>query len=477
VSASGTLPATDRSFAARLEFGTATTSQPPPAHGVTIGGRMAVLDAGGWLELTVGGAGATSGLVQGVGVQVADFQLSSRHFPDTRLEIQTDVAGTRLRLDGEALSGTIVLPADDLASRGIRAQFERVHWPEPPADAPDASTFTNVAPAALPPLHIAIEDFHLGSASFGAAQFESTPFPGGMRIDRLAAQSPNIRMSASGQWTGAANDSRSELAIELVAHNLGQMMAALGFPGLIDGGDTRATIDASFAGPPSAFALAKLDGTLAIEVGEGRILDVEPGAGRIFGLFSLTEVPRRLSLDFSDFFRSGLSFNSISGRFVLAEGNAWTDDLKIESPAADVLVTGRTGLRAKDYDQYMEVTPHAGATLPIMGAIAAGPVGAAAGLVMQGILNKPIGKAVERRYHVTGPWEKPEITQVPRSRAGGRDGQAAMPAMPEVSPRKGEAPSGDAGTATEPATTPAPAPESVPWDVLPDPARLHRSRL
>jgi uncharacterized protein (TIGR02099 family) len=412
VAATGVLPAVDRPFAARLEFGTAAATQPPPALGITIGGHMPVLDAGAWLDLAVGGAGATSGLVRGIDVEAADLQLASRHFADTRVAVQADADATRLRLDGEALSGTIDLPAANLVGRGIRADFARVHWPEPPPDAPDAGAFTNVAPAALPPLHIAIGDFRLGSASFGAAQFESTPDPGGMRIDRLAAQSPNISMSASGRWTGAASDSRSQLTIELVAQNLGQMMDALGFPGLIDGGDTRATIDAGFAGPPTAFARAKLDGTLAIEVGEGRILDVEPGAGRIFGLFSLTEIPRRLSLDFSDFFRSGLAFNSISGRFRLADGNAWTDDLKIESPAADVLVTGRTGLRAKDYDQYMDVTPHAGATLPIVGAIAAGPVGAAAGLVLQGVLGKGIGKATGSRYKVTGSWEKPEITLV-----------------------------------------------------------------
>ena len=60
----------------------------------------------------------------------------------------------------------------------------------------------------------------------------------------------------------------------------------------------------------------------------------------------------------------------------------------------------------------MLVTPHASATLPLVGAIAAGPVGAAAGLVLQGVLGKGIGKATGSRYKVTGSWEKPEITLV-----------------------------------------------------------------
>ncbi len=191
------------------------------------------------------------------------------------------------------------------------------------------------------------------------------------------------------------------------------MMDALGFPGIIDGGQTTADFDAIWPGPPSSFAMSKLEtGAITLKVAEGRILEVKPGVGRIFGLLSLSEIPRRLTLDFSDFFQSGLGFNSITGTFGLDNGNAYTSDLVIKSPAADITITGRTGLRAKDYDQEMVVSPHTGATLPLVGAIAAGPVGAAAGLVLQGMLGKPIGKATGSHYKVTGSWEKPDITAV-----------------------------------------------------------------
>jgi len=230
------------------------------------------------------------------------------------------------------------------------------------------------------------------------------------------------------------------MKIELTAQNLGKMMEALGFPGLIDGGTTRATIDAAWPGSPSAFAVPKLDGTLGVDVAEGRILDVEPGAGRIFGLFSLGEIRRRLSLDFSDFTQKGLSFNSITGTFRLGAGNAITDDLTIKSPAADITVKGRTGLRAKDYDQVMLVVPHAGSTLPVVGALAAGPVGAAAGLVIQGILNKPLGKAVGSRYQVTGSWDKPKITLIAREKPGLGNGESGIgkkkPVLPKGEPNQ-----------------------------------------
>ncbi|MET0232564.1 MAG: AsmA-like C-terminal region-containing protein [Rhodanobacteraceae bacterium] len=255
----------------------------------------------------------------------------------------------------------------------------------------------------------------LGKASFGAAEFDSHPTADGMRVEKLESRSPNVNMTATGDWNGTEQRSSSHLTVRLTAQNLGHMMDALGFPGLIDGGETTADIDAIWPGPPSAFALAKLEtGAITLNVSEGRILEVEPGAGRFFGLLSLSEIPRRLSLDFSDFFRSGLSFNSITGTFGIDKGNAYTSNLVIKSPAADIAVTGRTGLRAKDYDQQLAVTAHTGATLPIVGALAAGPVGAAAGLVLQGVLGKPMGKALGSTYRVTGSWEKPVVTVVSR---------------------------------------------------------------
>ena len=105
--------------------------------------------------------------------------------------------------------------------------------------------------------------------------------------------------------------------------------------------------------------------------------------------------------------------------------------VRIDSPAAEIIVSGRTGLRTKDYDQLMDVRARAGATLPIVGALAAGPVGAAAGLVMQGIFNKPIGKAVARRYKVSGSWDKPQITLLSRTKAGKRPD---APQLPEPEP-------------------------------------------
>ena len=136
-----------------------------------------------------------------------------------------------------------------------------------------------------------------------------------------------------------------------------------------------------------------------------------------------------------------MSFNSVDGTFTLEGGNATTDDLTIVSPAADIAISGRTGLRSKDYDQEMVVTPRAGVALPVVGALAGGPVGAAAGLVVQSLLGRKINRAASSTYRVTGSWEKPEIVLISKNET--RNAAADSPqdaAPPSTQPESAPAP-------------------------------------
>jgi uncharacterized protein YhdP len=135
-----------------------------------------------------------------------------------------------------------------------------------------------------------------------------------------------------------------------------------------------------------------------------------------------------LALDFRDLFQSGMSFDRIEGRFQLADGNAWTEGLTVRSPAADILIIGRTGLASRDYDQQVMVAPHVTGVLPVIGGLAAGPVGAAAGLLAQGMAQS--GDDIERssrvHYSVVGSWEKPVVARL-------------TPVDPRAPPRKQDA--------------------------------------
>ena len=121
-------------------------------------------------------------------------------------------------------------------------------------------------------------------------------------------------------------------------------------------------------------------------------------------------------------FGQGLAFDRVAGRFDVDDGVAQTDDLRIDAPAAEIRMRGRTDLRERTYDQTMTVRPGVGSALPIIGAVAGGAAGAAAGAALQLIFAEPLKGISEVRYAVDGSWESPRIRPIavePAESAGG----------------------------------------------------------
>jgi uncharacterized protein YhdP len=153
--------------------------------------------------------------------------------------------------------------------------------------------------------------------------------------------------------------------------------------------------------------LSRLNGEVEFNVVQGNIADASAGTGRLLGLLSIQSLPKRLALDFRDVFDSGFAFDEASGSFTMENGRARTDDVILESSSARISVTGSTDLVDQQYDQVLTIRPGLGNTLPVIGAIAGGPVGAAAGLALQGLLHEQLGDATQVQYSITGSWEEP----------------------------------------------------------------------
>ena len=443
----GRLPLGNSPFAARVTFG-GDSEEAVPRSGMAIGGKTPVLDLSGWLDFATSGRSddGNGTTLNSIDLRADSMTAYGRDFGPTRFTLGRAADGLDMGFTGAAVEGTLHVPSTDLRKHGITAQFARLYWPESNDSEGDGGSAANGEnPASVPPLHIHIGDFRLGDKNFGESVVETYPIAGGSHFEQVSTHSSNIEMRAHGDWTGRPGSDTSTFAIEMTAHNIGRMLDAFGYAGVIDGGATVAHIEGSWAGPPSSFALTKLDGTLKTSIKKGRIPDADPGSARVLGLFNLAAIPRRLAFDFGDLFKTGFSFDSIDGTFKLKDGNAHTEDLKVLSPTADMLLKGRMGLKDKDWDQTIQVTPHVGGTLAIGGALIAGPVGAAAGALIQGVFNKQINSVARAEYKVSGSWDNPKITVIKKetvkNKPDVKSGSEKLPGSPPppktADPQKG----------------------------------------
>jgi uncharacterized protein YhdP len=189
-------------------------------------------------------------------------------------------------------------------------------------------------------------------------------------------------------------------------------MRALNYAPVMEAKHTEITAKLSWPGGFDSDFPGRASGTVTVSADDGQLLSVQPGAGRMLGLFSVAALPRRLALDFSDLTDEGLSFDKVHGDFELREGNAYTSNLLLRGPAAEIGIAGRTGLGVRDYDQTAVVTGNLGASLPVAGALAGGPAVGAALLLFSQVFKEPLKGMTRGYYRITGPWENPVIERV-----------------------------------------------------------------
>lgn len=420
----------------RVQLGSQQVAQPAPADGLVIGGRTPELDAIDWSVLASGTSDGGGLMLRGIDLQADRFHLFGSDFADVRITGAEERGVLKLALDGATLAGSVQVPNDRRAA--IVARLQRLYWPGPrtavgttmsqPAPAhqlavatmpgPASTDNDTIDPASLPPLRIDVDDLRLGDLQLGKAELQTTRMANGLGIERMQMRAPGQQVDVRGDWVGRGGNARTRLDVDVDSGDFGRVLAGIGLGQRINGGEGSLRFSANWPGSPLAFAPGVLDGSLSVQIRDGQLAEVEPGAGRVLGLLSVAELPRRLMLDFRDFFAKGFTFNRIGGNIRIGDGIASSDDMAISGPAADIRIRGRADLRAQTHDQTIEVLPKAGNLLTAVGAIAAGPVGAAVGAVANAVLKRPLGEMTAKTYRVSGPWQDPKVDVIPHAGAG-----------------------------------------------------------
>ncbi|MFS8137073.1 MAG: YhdP family protein [Thermomonas sp.] len=400
----------------RVQFGGAADA--PPVQGLVVAGRAGRVDALDWIGV-FGGGGTANGAslpLKRIDVTASQLRLLGADFADTRLLLVPAPNGTAVQVQGAGIVGSVLVPKQDGGL--VAGRFERLYFRSPPKphslempDAPIAQDRNAIAfdPANIPPLWFDVGDLRIGDSALGSARFRSTPVASGLRMDEFSTRSPKQRMSATGSWTGRNDAARTQLKLDADSQDIGVLLAGLGLAGQVDGGKGKLVAQANWRGGPEAFDPKTLQATISLDARDGRLLELEPGAGRVLGLLGIAQLPRRLTLDFRDFFEKGFAFDHITGDVRLAQGSARTDNLTIKGPAAEIRVSGSADLRTQRFDQTVDVLPKSGGLLTAVGALAGGPVGAAVGAVANAVFEKPLQGLGAKTYRVTGPWASPKV--------------------------------------------------------------------
>jgi uncharacterized protein (TIGR02099 family) len=391
----------------------------PAAAGESlVDGRVDELDLSRWLSLFEDSAAAPAGAVPAaetgirrVDVAAGRLLWAGQALPSTRLQYRALGDGWQTDLSGEGAEGVLRWQRDDggrLSARLRRLRLEPLQLPQSTVSAaPEAAAAAD--PARWPRLDLIAESLAIGDVQLGRAELASVRVPGGQSLERLTLVDGAAQLDASGQWLRHDGQSSAALRFDLKTGSIDQLLEALGYAPNIEARDGR--IAAELHWPPAAEGLRweLATGSIELAFGQGQLRAVNPGASRALALLNFYALPRRLTLDFDDVVGQGLAFDSIKGSFMLGDGVARTQDLRIDGSSLRMDIRGSVGLLARDYDQRVTVYPDVSSGVTLGAVLLGGPAVGALVLLAQELLDKPLEQVTQFSYRITGPWDNPLV--------------------------------------------------------------------
>jgi uncharacterized protein (TIGR02099 family) len=387
--------------------------------GINIIGRLKELNLDEWQNLLSDSQNRASQMDQkqyplNANLIINNLQFLGQTFTELDLSARSVDNNFNVQLESEEVSGTIEINTGSQDSKSINVEFNTLSLKNTGGIEKAA-----INPAKLPSIQANITDFKYNDMNLGNLELTAVPSRSGMSIDNLSFNKPGLSIMANGKWnTNRYTVYSSSFTIEAQADEFSNLIGTFGFNSdVIVKAKTSLSVDANWSGSPMDFSLDKLNGTINMDMGKGQIRDINPAAGRLFGLLSLQTLPRRLVLDFSDIFGSGMAFDRISGSFDVSEGNAYTENLSMKGPSVDIEVSGRIGLAEEDYDQIAIITPQISDSLAVASGFL-GPVGMGVGTVLYlaGNMFEPLSNSINKimkvEYTIEGQWDDPVIKKI-----------------------------------------------------------------
>ncbi len=326
-----------------------------------------------------------------------------------------------LSADNAMLAGSIVFFDDD--AKPMQVQLERLSLPVETVSGDSESDGEGGLAGIDPVAHsglavdVAVADLSIGETGWGSISFELRGISNGLLFNNLAGNIRGITMTADEplgfEWLKEGDIEQSRLYGDFRFKDLGRVIQQWGYERFIVTDRGQVSLDLTWQGRPDEWQLNISEGPLYVKLDDGRFLgasDAATGALKVVGIVNLTNILRRLQLDFSDLSKSGISFDRIEGETILSNRELIiVDDVLIKSPSSRFHLYGSADLDQSLLDMELIVTLPVANNLPWIAALAGGLPTAAGVYVASKIFEKQVDQLSSAVYTVQGDWNEPEL--------------------------------------------------------------------
>ena len=395
-----------------LRFGGA--AELPAEPGIWVSGTLPATNLDGWMNLFDSKSGHDSPAIADINVGISQLDVLKRRFNDVTNHAKHPGTDWHASIQSPAMQGDItwLQPASEGQSNTLNAHLKTLSIPAA-TDNGTITTQTQNENIQWPKIILSVDDLKLGNRRLGKLEVNALPIPGGLNFERIQLSHSDSKLQMSATWRPLSMP-QTDAKIRFELYDIGQFLNRFDHTDTIKRGQAVLDGQANWNGTPVDMTVASLSGSFMLKASNGQFLKADPGAAKLLGVLSLQSLPRRIGLDFRDVFSEGFAFDDISATIKLDRGIIYSNDFKMQGPAANVQMSGMVNINTQTQQLRASISPKLSESVALASSLVGGPVVALGVYAVQKLFKDPFGQAARFDYTITGPWSDPVVSKVGR---------------------------------------------------------------
>lgn len=379
--------------------------------------------------------GRIAGLPFRTDLVIGRYELGSLAFSDLKLIAVPVQPGWNLKVENPQVAGELLIPTSKFAplevnlerlalTRSALGQEESGITPEDDAladiEAGARPERELLDPRKMPLANISIKSLSMDGDNFGNWSLQLRPNTQGVLIDQIRGSIRGVTIQGADNTTGAQmhwqhtlQGMQTRFVGTLIAGDMGAVLRDWKKPDTLESQSARFNTDLFWPGSPQDFKLVELGGEMVIHMENGRFKrDASAGDGilRLLSILNFDSLARRMRLDFSDLYKSGLAYDTINGKVRFNQGTmVFEDPLLVRTPASGLQMAGTINLRDETINTRLVATLPVAGNLTFFAALATGLPAAAGVYLVSKLFKKQVDQATSISYTIKGSWDEPQM--------------------------------------------------------------------
>ncbi|ETX11796.1 membrane protein [Marinomonas ushuaiensis DSM 15871] len=301
--------------------------------------------------------------------------------------------------------------------------FDFLSWNTAPSEDSDIvpsdriPTEAPITASQIPNMTVSVDQLYIDEQPYGDWQLKVSRDGDSVRVrvDPVSTKLKKGDFNGSLVWLDKGEESSVALLIAANGADLSELTGKFSSEAFVSSKKYKINVALDWEGHPFYFDRQSVAGRISFSAEDGNFNKVDelPAFLKFLGVFNAGALTRRLSLDFSDMYQPGLTYDDFSGELSLGDGILkTTSPITVDSPSAVLSLAGKANIVEEIFDETLTATFPLTGALPLAGLLWGTPQLAGLLYITDKLIGDQLSKVTSVQYKIEGSFNNPTMTPI-----------------------------------------------------------------